>query len=85
MEGGGFRGGSYDKMRKMWLGLEIVVVGLPPLPGQFYDNCLINHACKEKDLRLNNITYLKKTTRLSSLVGPTVLCKSEVLESCIKF
>ena len=28
MEGRGFRGGSDEKM---WFGLEIVVVGLPPL------------------------------------------------------
>jgi len=27
----GFRGGSSEKMRRMWLGLGIVVVGLPPL------------------------------------------------------
>ena len=27
----GFRGGSDEKMRRMWLGLEIVVAGLPPL------------------------------------------------------
>ena len=31
MKGRGFRGGSDEKMRIMWLGLEIVVVGLPPL------------------------------------------------------
>ena len=31
LEEGGFQGGSDDKMRKMWLGREIVVVGLPPL------------------------------------------------------
>ena len=29
--GQGFRGGSDEKMRRMWLGQEIVVVGLPPL------------------------------------------------------
>ena len=28
MEGRGFRGGSDEKIRRMWLGLEIVVVGL---------------------------------------------------------
>ena len=27
----GFRGGSDEKMRRMWLGLEIIVSGLPPL------------------------------------------------------
>ena len=32
MEGRGFRGGSNEKMRKMWLGLEINVAGFPPLP-----------------------------------------------------
>ena len=31
MEGRGFRGGSDEKMRRMWLGLEIVVAGLPPI------------------------------------------------------
>ena len=30
-EGRGFWCGSDEKMRRMWLGLEIVVVGLPPL------------------------------------------------------
>ena len=29
--GQGFRGGSDEKMRRMWLGLEIFVVGLPSL------------------------------------------------------
>ena len=32
MKGRGFRGGSEEKMRRMWFGLEIDVVGLPPLP-----------------------------------------------------
>ena len=27
----GFRGGSNEKIRRMWLGLGIVVVGIPPL------------------------------------------------------
>ena len=31
MKGRGFRGGSDEKMRRMWFGLEIDVVGLPPL------------------------------------------------------
>ena len=31
LEGRGFRGGSDEKMRRMWLGLEIVVAGLTPL------------------------------------------------------
>ena len=31
IEGRGFRGGSDEKMRRMWLRLEIVVAGLPPL------------------------------------------------------
>ena len=35
LEGRGFRGGSDEKMRRMWLGLEIVVGGLPPL-GIYY-------------------------------------------------
>ena len=33
----GFRGGSDEKMRRMWLGLEIVVAGLPPLVLQFHE------------------------------------------------
>ncbi len=35
MKGRGFRGGSDEKMRTMWLGIEIVVVGLPPLVQPF--------------------------------------------------
>ena len=31
IEGKEFRGGSDEKMRRMWLGREIVVAGLPPL------------------------------------------------------
>jgi len=31
LEGRGFRGGLDEKMRRMWLGLVIVVGGLPPL------------------------------------------------------
>ena len=31
LEGQGFRGGSDQKRRRMWLGREIVVPGLPPL------------------------------------------------------
>ena len=31
MKGRGFRGGADKKIRRMWLGREIVVVGLPPL------------------------------------------------------
>ena len=31
IEGREFRGGSDEKMRRMWLGVEIVVAGLPPL------------------------------------------------------
>ena len=30
-EGLGFLCGSDEKMRRMWLGLEYVVIGLPPL------------------------------------------------------
>ena len=34
----GFRGGSDEKMRRMWLGLGFVVVGLPPLTHHYeYD------------------------------------------------
>ena len=32
LKGRGFRSASDEKMRRMWLGREIVVVGLPPLP-----------------------------------------------------
>ena len=31
LKGRGFRGGSDQKIRRMWLGREIVMVGLPPL------------------------------------------------------
>ena len=31
LKGRGFQGGLDEKMRGMWLGHEIVVVGLPPL------------------------------------------------------
>ena len=31
LEGQGFRGGSDDKMRIVWLGIEIGVAGLRPL------------------------------------------------------
>ena len=34
LKGPGLRGGSDEKMRRMWLGLEIVVAGLPPLDRQ---------------------------------------------------
>ena len=33
LKGRGFRGGSDEKMRRMWFGLEIYVVGLPLLIG----------------------------------------------------
>ena len=39
LEGLGFWGGSDEKMRRMWLGLEIVVVGLPTLPSWFCVKC----------------------------------------------
>jgi len=29
-----FRGGSDEKMKRMWLGIEIFVTDLPPLAGQ---------------------------------------------------
>ena len=35
LKGLGFRGGLDKKMRRMWFGLGIVVVGLPPLGGPF--------------------------------------------------
>ena len=31
LKGRGFRGGSDEKIMRMWFGLEIDVVGLPPL------------------------------------------------------
>jgi len=31
LKGRRFRGGSKEKMRRVWFGLEIDVVGLPPL------------------------------------------------------
>ena len=34
LEGQGFWGSSDEKMRRMWLGQEIVVTGLPPLGQQ---------------------------------------------------
>ena len=34
LKGRGFRCGSDEKMMRMWFGLEIDVVGLPPLPEQ---------------------------------------------------
>ena len=34
LKGRGFRCGSDEKMMRMWFGLEIDVVGLPPLPQQ---------------------------------------------------
>ena len=33
LKGRGFRFGSDEKMMRMWFGLEIDVVGLPPLVG----------------------------------------------------
>ena len=35
MKGQGFRCGSDEKMMRMWFGLEIDVVGLPPLLVRF--------------------------------------------------
>ena len=35
MKGRGFRCGSDEKMMRMWFGLEIDVVGLPPLVKQW--------------------------------------------------
>ena len=56
LKGRGFRGGSDEKMRRMWLGREIVVAGLPPFNWQKLDctrcwtkhsffniNCLMNY------------------------------------------
>ena len=48
LKGRGFRGGSDEKMRRMWFGLEIEVVGLPPL-------------CKP-NLNLD-VEYLNQSTR----------------------
>ena len=38
LKGRGFRGGLDEKMMRMWFGLEIDVVGLPPFTGQSSDN-----------------------------------------------
>ena len=37
LKGRGFRCGSDEKMMRMWFGLEIDVVGLPPLVKQSYE------------------------------------------------
>jgi len=37
LKGRGFRGGSDEKLRRMWLEREIVVVGLPPLIRQSFE------------------------------------------------
>ena len=42
-KGRGFRWGSDEKMMRMWFGLEINVVGLPPLVGQNWQISVINH------------------------------------------
>jgi len=39
-QGRGFRGGSDEKMRRMWLGREVVVADLPPLPGTAISHAL---------------------------------------------
>ena len=38
LKGRGFRCGLDEKMMKMWFGLEIEVVGLPPLVGAYLIN-----------------------------------------------
>ena len=43
LKGRGFRCGSDGKMMRMWFGLEINVVGLPPLVGQNWQISVINH------------------------------------------
>ena len=42
LKGRGFRCGSDEKMMRMWFGLEIDVVGLPPLPEQWNKEVLKN-------------------------------------------
>ena len=43
LKGRGFRGGSDEKMRRMWFGLEIDVVGLPPLTQRLYgSHCILS-------------------------------------------
>ena len=44
LKGQGFRGGSDEKMRRMWFGLEIGVVGLPPLAVSM-SNCTQRKPC----------------------------------------
>ena len=48
LEGRGFRGGSDEKMRWMWLGLEIVVAGLISLTEQTFN------AIKEQPKEIKN-------------------------------
>jgi len=38
LKGRGYRGGSDEKMMRMWFGLEIDVIGLPPLVEQHGNN-----------------------------------------------
>ena len=41
LKGRGFRCGSDEKIMRMWFGLEIDVVGLPPLPDHREGLCMI--------------------------------------------
>jgi len=45
LKGRGFRGGSDEKMRRMWFGLEIDVVGLPPLV-RYMDPMIMDWSCQ---------------------------------------
>ena len=49
----GFRGGSDEKMRRMWLGLGFVVVGLPPLT-HHYEWCVFG---TKQGLKIYRVTH----------------------------
>ena len=48
IEGRGFRGGSGEIIRRMWLWREIVVAGLPPLIGQTGPDLTLSAHAKHK-------------------------------------
>jgi len=46
LKGRGFRCGSEEKMMRMWFGLEIDVVGLPPLGEVGAGGCSVHHGLR---------------------------------------
>ena len=67
LKGRGFRCGSDEKMMRMWFGLEIDVVGLPPLINPEPVSCLQRtHTCSELWLcTRQSASFLKcKQTRI---------------------